>query len=120
MTPQQFKGTKVKWTFWALSNDIDDIVVRMSTERGRALGIYHEDPTLNITVLIKTWAQVVNECQARLEFLRTSLNYDVKEEHAMTELRRLHGKYLPPSIAEDDLATPEAAKPPATAASAPH
>jgi hypothetical protein len=74
----------VKWAFWVLSDDID------------TYGLYRmkEDGTIqksnNITVGIKTWAQLIQENRARLQFFQEQLDYQVDQS---TALKFLQDKY---------------------------
>lgn len=94
---ERFRDVSARWIFWVLSNEIAPSVRRQANQKGRAAGIYHEDSEMRLTVLVKTWGDVLNGCRARLKFFQERLSYVADDEAAMETLKRIHGKYLPPA-----------------------
>ena len=95
----------VSWNFWVLSEEVDKYgAFRMNPD-----GIIEQKD--NITVGIKTWAQLIQENKARLQFFQEKLEHEVDQG---TALRYLQGKYealLTGVITEEILQTPEEDEP---------
>lgn len=78
----------VKWTFWAISDDVDQYAAYRMDEQGV---ISAKD---NITVGIKTWAQIIEENKARLQFFQEKLEHQVDDETALKHLQERYQKFL--------------------------
>jgi len=92
---ERFKHTKTTWTFWALSNEIDKEVGREAAQRGREAGILHEDADRRLTIWVKTWGQIIEECRGRMAFFQKELQYRADRDSGLEYLRATHAKYLP-------------------------
>jgi len=97
---ERFRDTKTKWIFWAISNEMTDDARRKARQRGRPEGLTYDDEELRITVWAKSWGQIIQECKARLDFFKKSLEYEADRDSAKSYLRKAHDKYLPKSIQE--------------------
>jgi hypothetical protein len=95
---ERFRDTKTRWNFVALSNDISTSVRRQSNQRGKPQGLLHDDAELNISIWVKTWAQIIEEARARLHFFQKELAYRANNDSAIDYLKRTHDKYLPDHI----------------------
>lgn len=73
---------------------------RKARQRGRPEGLTYDDEELRITVWAKSWGQIIQECKARLDFFKKSLEYEADRDSAKSYLRKAHDKYLPKSIQE--------------------
>ncbi len=60
------------------------------------MGLVHEGAGLQVWV--KTWGQVIEDCNQRLDFFQKHLKYTTDDESALTYLRELHEEYLPPEV----------------------
>ena len=78
----------VKWTFWAISDDIDQYATYRMDDRGV---ISSKD---NIAVGIKTWAQIIEENKARLQFFQEKLEHQVDDERALKHLQDRYHRFL--------------------------
>ena len=90
----RFRSVSAKWVFWALSNDMDEVVVRKVSQRDRAHGILFQDENQRITIWIKTWSQLINECRTRLRFFEEKLNYTPDRDSSLEHLNATYQKYL--------------------------
>lgn len=86
----------VKWTFWAISDDIDKYAAYRMDERGV---ISSKD---NITVGIMTWAQVIEENKARLQFFQEKLEHQVDDDAALKHLQEKYQGFLIGVVAEEE------------------
>lgn len=92
---ERFHGVKVKWTFIAVSNELDDFAKRKAKQRDKPKGMIYDDVELNVTVWAKTWADVINEARTKLSFVNSSLSYEANNESAKGYLKQAHSKFIP-------------------------
>lgn len=92
---ERFHGVKVKWTFIAVSNELDDFAKRKAKQRDKPKGMIYDDVELNVTVWAKTWADVINEARTKLSFVNSSLSYEANNETAKGYLKQAHSKFIP-------------------------
>ena len=85
----------VKWTFWAISDDVDDYASYRMDERGV---ISSKD---NMSVGIKTWGQMIEENKARLQFFQEKLEHQIDDETALKHLQERYQKFLAGVVPED-------------------
>ena len=91
---ERFRSVPAKWVFWALSNDMDDVVARKVSQKDRAKGILFQDGEQRITIWVKTWSQVINDCKARLRFFEEKLNYTPDRDSSLGHLKSTYQEYL--------------------------
>ena len=94
-TDERFQGVPARWTFVAISNELDDFAKGEANQRGRPKGKVSDDAELNITVWIKTWAEVINDARARLRFVNKQLAYEADRDSAKSYLKKAHAKFIP-------------------------
>ena len=92
---ERFAGVPAKWTFIAISNELDGFAKKKATQRDRPKGQVHADSDLNITVWVKEWAEVINDARARLQFVNEQLSYEADRDSAKAYLKRTHAKFIP-------------------------
>lgn len=102
----------INWTFWVLSDDIGkhgDFRLK-----GSKNGIIHQ--TGNISIGIRTWAQIVQENKARLQFFQEKLEHQADQDTALKYLQEKYEAFLsgviteeftPPETKDEDAAAPE-------------
>jgi hypothetical protein len=91
----------VRWHFWAVSNNMTDYASRMiqgGPDRNRRF-IYKEG---NIAVGIKTWAEIIEDNRARLQFFQEHLEYSADESTALRYLQERHRQFLEGVIEEPE------------------
>lgn len=94
---QRFKGVGVQWVFWAISDEYGAYAAgRIQNESG----LIHEKG--NITIYVKTWAQVLDENRARLQFLQERLAFQADKGESLKYLQERHAKYLE-GVFDDDV-----------------
>lgn len=91
---ERFRAVPAKWVFWAVSSDLDKVVTRKVSQKDRARGILFQDEEQRITIWVKTWSQVINECKARLRFFAEKLNYTPDRDRSLEHLQTTYHKYL--------------------------
>lgn len=92
---ERFRGVPARWTFIAISNELDDIAKRKANQRGWPKGKVYDDAELNITVWAKEWSEVINDARARLWFVNKHLSYEADRDSAKIYLEKTHSKFIP-------------------------
>lgn len=91
----RFHGVPVRWTFVAISNELDDFASGEANQKNRARGLVYDDAELNIRVWAKTWSEVLNDARSRLRFFKDQLSYEADRDSAKAYLKAKHEKFLP-------------------------
>ncbi|HDR1570098.1 TPA: hypothetical protein QB444_002180, partial [Pasteurella multocida] len=73
---ERFDHSKTKWTFIAVSNELDQFAKRESNQRGKRKGVVSDDVEYNVEVIVMTWAEIINNARARLDFYKEQLSYN--------------------------------------------
>lgn len=92
---ERFHGIKTKWTFIAVSNELDEFAKRKANQRDWPRGKVYDDAELNITVWAKPWADIINDARSRLRFFSEQLSYEASRDSAKAYLKKAHEKYIP-------------------------
>jgi hypothetical protein len=92
---ERFRDVPTRWTFWAISNDLDDFARGEANQRHRPKGMVSDDAELNITVWAKSWADVINDARTRLSFVNHQLAYEADRDSAKEYLQKAHAKFIP-------------------------
>lgn len=98
---ERFHNIPARWTFIAVSNDMTDDAHAEANQRDRPRGLISDNKEHNITVWIKTWAEIINDARARLEFLNKTLNYQADMDTAKKYLFQTHEKFIPKHLTEN-------------------
>ena len=94
-TDERFSDIPARWTFMAISNELDDFAKGEANQRGWPRGQIADDADLNITVWVKTWAEVINNARARLAFVNKQLANQATNDTAKAYLNKTHAKFIP-------------------------
>ncbi|KQX00132.1 hypothetical protein ASC84_19070 [Acinetobacter sp. Root1280] len=92
---ERFLNVKAKWTFLAISNELDAYATRKANQRNMPKSVVFQDGELNITVLVKSWAEVIADARSKLQFINRHLEYEVNQESSQKYLKEVHEKYIP-------------------------
>lgn len=95
---QRFKGVGVNWIFWVISDEYGAYAEgRIKNETGE---IHKKD---NIAIYVKTWAQVLDENRARMQFFQERLEFQAEKGAALKHLQERHAQYLDGVVSEKDV-----------------
>ena len=94
-TDERFQGVPARWMFVAISNELDDFAKGEANQRDWPKGKVSDDAALNITVWVRTWAEVINDARARLRFFNKQLAYEADRDSAKSYLKKTHAKFIP-------------------------
>ncbi|MBE0597458.1 MAG: ATP-binding protein [Desulfuromonadales bacterium] len=98
-TDERFHDVPTRWTFIAISNDLNDFAKSEANQRNRPKGMVLDNAELNITVWARTWADVINNARSRLRFVNEQLAYEADRDSAKEYLRKAHAKFIPETMA---------------------
>lgn len=101
---ERFRHTGTRWTFWAVSNEMDEYAKGRARQTGRPRGQISENEDPHRVIWAKTWGEIIDECRSRLNFFKERLSYAADSETALAHLRRTHGHYFPPVLLDDEAA----------------
>jgi hypothetical protein len=81
---------------------LSDVVRKKVRQRNRPEGLLYDDDEGRITIWVKTWSQIIENCRARLTFFQELLDYSADDESGIGYLRSAHEKYLPKVFKNDE------------------
>ena len=91
---ERFRDVNTRWVFWAVSNDMDDFARRKASQANRPRGLIHDDDQHRISIWVKTWGQLINECKSRMRFFQDKLNYTPDRDSSLAHLEHTYPKYI--------------------------
>ncbi len=96
---ERFRNVDVKWMFWVISDDIGP-VGKFRIGENSTTGLIHKSP--NVSIYIKTWAQVLDDNRARMQFFQERLEFKVDKGEALKHLQERYATYLEGVLDTDD------------------
>lgn len=83
---ERFNTIDTNWHFWIISNELDSYTKHRLSSDKLDRGILHS--ARGITIWVKTWGELINECKHRLEFIRQQLNINIDSSDGLEFLRK--------------------------------
>jgi len=100
---ERFKSVKTTWVFWAISDDYGEYAgYRMKKSTGNNGKIHEAD---NVSIWVKTWAQVLDENRARMQFFQERLEYEADKGASLKHLQEHYAKFLQGVLVEESPST---------------
>jgi len=93
-----FINTSTQWNFYLVTTEYDDVVKQRITQENRPLGLFIDKP--NHRVWIKSWAELIRDCEARLKFVQDKLRIEVSAEEIQERIARLKASVLKSDVVE--------------------
>jgi hypothetical protein len=90
---ERFAKTNTSWNFWVISNELDEHAEQMARQTDRPLGVVYQGP--GIRVWVKTWGQLIDDCEQRLKFVKANLEIQSTRDEAVDYLHRTYERFLP-------------------------
>lgn len=90
MEDVRFRGVGVNWVFWVISDEIGSHARFRITEP--ETGLIHKAG--NVAIYVKTWAQVLDENRARMQFFQEHLKFQADKTDSLKHLQERHAQYL--------------------------
>lgn len=94
----RFPKKKTKWKFVLLATKMSKDAESECTQKDREFG--HIDSKDNYDVYVKQWGDVLNEAEARHQYLKEKLNYDITEEGKLKVINTKYSEYIPDEVKE--------------------
>ncbi len=88
-----FDQPNAHWTFWLVGNTTSDSVDHQRSQRGMPYGVVQDSDKFRIYV--KTWAEILSDCQYRTKFIQDSLQYESSGDQGLAFMRQRYAQYLP-------------------------
>lgn len=83
---ERFNTIDTNWHFWIISNELDSYAKHRLSGDKLDRGILHS--ARGITIWVKTWGELINECKHRLEFIRQQLDINIDSSDGLEFLRK--------------------------------
>ncbi|MHB1157620.1 MAG: ATP-binding protein [Phycisphaerales bacterium] len=81
---ERFNTDRYRWTFVIIGNNLDDYATERASTDALAKGCIYEKG--NVTIWVRTWADVLGEAKLRYEFFREKLQLEASSEMGMNYL----------------------------------
>jgi Histidine kinase-, DNA gyrase B-, and HSP90-like ATPase len=94
-----FAHTDTSWTFILVSGEIDDNMMDRVTQDNRPVGLWIDKN--NQKVWVRTWAEIIRECEGRLRFIKDKLNLEVSDDEINRRINDLRKKIVKDDNYED-------------------
>lgn len=107
MSDDRFREPTVTWDFWLVGNTMDKTLRHLAHQVDRIPGCVVSTPRFRI--MVKTWGEIIEDCQERLRFHSAHLEYQSATEHAMDYLVRTHGDAVAELVADGTVPGPRRA-----------
>ena len=91
---ERFRSLDTRWHFWVISNELDDFAKRKAAQKDRPFGQISWIDDGNIAIWVKSWAQVLSEAKARMQFVQNELQATIDKDSSLRYLRQTYEKYL--------------------------
>lgn len=101
---ERFRHVKTRWTFWVVSNDLDDFAQKRTRQKDKPRGQVAQTEDGLVEVWVKSWAEVFADCRGRMRFVQETLQANVDRDDALKYLRTTYARYLNPAPDESDAA----------------
>lgn len=96
---ERFRSVNTTWVFWAISDDYGDYAEhRMKNFTSNNGKIYESG---NVSIWVKSWAQVLDENRARLQFFQEHLEYEADRGASLQHLQDKYAHFLEGVLVED-------------------
>jgi hypothetical protein len=90
---ERFRGINTKWVFWILSDDYENYVTRRMDKDG-VFRLGGKEGREEILIYVKTWAQVIEDNKARIQFFQEKLEYEADRGASLEHLKTRYAEFL--------------------------
>lgn len=101
----QFHSVNAHWDFWVISTKLDNVVLQDARQPNLPPGQI-ADWDGNVRIWAKTWSEIIEDCEARLQFYQQTLEYNASREHAADYVIRSHDPDTVPEILRTAISPP--------------
>lgn len=108
---ERFRSLDTRWTFWIISNDLDDYAKQKVQQANRPAGMLYQSDDQHITIWAKTWSEVLHANRQRLKIYQSSLELSADKDGALKYIQETYAHVLRQAETADpdesDAAEPE-------------
>lgn len=92
---ERFRNINTKWTFCVISNSLSDYAKKKTKQTAYSHGVIHRsnDDGVDITIVVKTWSEIFQECKHRIQFIKDKLDLNIGSEQGLEHLRDKYSEY---------------------------
>jgi Histidine kinase-, DNA gyrase B-, and HSP90-like ATPase len=101
LSQPDFINTPTTWNFYLVSTEYDGIVKERITQDGRPVGLATEKS--NYKVWVKSWSEIIRDCDSRLKFVQDNLRIEVSAEEIQDRIASLKSSVLKSASSKEDL-----------------
>ncbi len=87
-----FIHTSTSWNFHLVAGEYDGVVKTRVNQTGRPKGLFLEGE--NYKVWVKSWAEIIRDCEARMQFVQKELNIQVSDTEIDNRITQLKAKII--------------------------
>jgi hypothetical protein len=87
-----FINTSATWNFYIVTSEYDDVVKQRITQDNRPVGLMTDKP--NFKVWVKSWAEIIRDCENRLKFVQDTLRIEVSAEEIQNRIADLKSSVM--------------------------
>jgi hypothetical protein len=91
---ERFRDLSTRWTFWLVSNDMDDFARRQVRSANRPEGLLWQSDDSRNTIWVRTWSQILTDSRARLRVFQKELNYSADRDESVEFLKESYARIL--------------------------
>jgi Histidine kinase-, DNA gyrase B-, and HSP90-like ATPase len=94
----RFNKVDVRWNFWLIGTEMSEYVQGQASQPHLPPGVVSRPLDGRVTIWVKTWSQILDDCEHRLKFVKEKLDYRSSRDAGVEYLRQQHEKYLPEAL----------------------
>jgi hypothetical protein len=94
-----FINTSTQWNFYLVTSEYDDATSQRITQENRPMGLLIDKP--NHKVWVKSWAELIRDCEARLKFVQDKLRVEVSTEEIQERIAMLKASVLKSDVVDN-------------------
>ena len=103
----QFHDVDTEWDFWLVTTDMDEMARMEAKQNNRRPGCIWDcsERAMTVRVWLRTWSEIINECEERLHYYKEQFRHDPTLEQALQYVNFTHRQFLPVelrAVREDD------------------
>ena len=87
-----FSHTNTYWNFYLVTGEYDKDVENRIRQKDRPIGLFLEND--NSRVWVRTWSEIIRECEGRLHFIQDKLRIEVSAEEIERRISSLRSSIL--------------------------
>ena len=91
---ERFLGIETRWTFWIVSNEMDEFAKQEAHQAHRPAGLLYQSDDRRVAIWAKTWSEVLHANRQRLKLFQDSLELNANRTGSLAFLRETYANIL--------------------------